>query len=137
MVDAKAFPSSKPILEKLGIKPSHRAGVLELPEQGFRILGTLPAGVAFESILKGEFDFLIGFYSTEKDLKAALTLAKKLLKNAGMIWVCWQKGNITELNRDLIAKISEVKGLETVSAVSMNDVWSGLKLMYPKNMRSN
>jgi predicted DNA-binding ArsR family transcriptional regulator len=128
--------SNKPVYLKLGLKPSHRAlKINHVPSHVEKDLGMPPEGVKFEKSLAGEYDFIIGFYESIDDLKGDLERAKKILKKSGMVWVCWRKGNVTELSRDVIWKIGEDFGLESVSSCSINDVWSALKFMYPKDQR--
>ena len=85
--------------------------------------------------LAGEVDFLLGFYEEQKALRADIAKIKRSMAPSGMAWVCWRKGNRTDLSRDVIHAMAEDLGLETVSSVSIDEDWSALKLMFPKAQR--
>ncbi len=125
--------SAKPVFQKLGLKPKHRAMVLNQPEDV--VLGNLPAGVQLQKQLDGQFDFILTFCVTLADLVKQLPQLKKFMTKSGMLWVCWKKGNVTDMGRDSIGPVVDSIGLEGVSLVSINSTWSSFKLMYPKSDR--
>ncbi len=127
-----ALTSTKPVFQKLGLKPSHRATTLRIPSDVK--LGTAPA--KFEKSFRGEFDFVVGFYESKKMLEADLAKIRKALMPSGMAWVCWRKGGVTELSREVIWAAGEAVGLESVASCAIDDDWSALKLMFPKSQRS-
>lgn len=123
--------STKPVFRKLGLKPAHRATTLGVPS-GVN-LGKAPA--KFEKSFRGEFDFVLGFYESKKALEADLAKIRKALTPSGMAWVCWRKGGVTELSREVIWSSGEAVGLESVASCAIDDDWSALKLMFPKSQR--
>jgi hypothetical protein len=125
--------STKPVFQKLGLKPAHRATILSVPPDVK--LGKTPAGAKFEKSFRGEFDFVLGFYESQKALEADLAKARKALTPSGMAWVCWRKGGVTELSRETIWAAGEKAGLESVASCAIDDAWSALKLMFPKSQR--
>jgi len=127
--------STRPLVQKFGLKPAHKAVILHAPEHF--TLGKVPAGVALQKKLGSDFDFIVAFFEKAADFKAELPKIKSAMKKSGMAWICWMKGNKTDLSRDEIWRISETKGLETVSSISIDQDWSALKLMYPKAMRKD
>ena len=129
----KSQASAQPVFNKLGLKPDFKAAVLHKPKTVD--LGKTPAGCSLAAKLGAGMDFLLGFYESEKALQAELPKLSKALTPAGMAWVCWRKGNVTDLSRDVIHGIVEPVGLETVSSISIDDEWSALKLMRPKDQR--
>lgn len=124
--------SSKPVLVKLGWKPEHETAMLRVPSDQrnhFReAKGARP-------VLGKVVDFVVAFYQDQGPLKQDLAKVKKALSNQGMFWVCWPKGNVTTLNRDVIAGIAQRAELEAVANVSIDDEWSALRLMHPKTER--
>ena len=110
MVEVKPVVWATSVLQRLGLKPTARAGILALPHEGLGILEREAMVSTFQKHLLGEFDFLIGFYISANDLKSDLTRAKKILKGDGVVCVCWQKGNVTELSRNAIFKYSQREG---------------------------
>jgi hypothetical protein len=123
--------STKPVFQKLGLKPAHRAATLRVPRDVK--LGKSPA--KFEKSFRGEFDFILGFYESKKTLEADLAKIRKTLTPSGMAWVCWRKGGVTELSREVIWASGEAVGLESVASCAIDDAWSALKLMFPKSQR--
>ena len=128
--------STKPAFVKLGVKPEHRAAKLHAPADAEKSLGQAPEGCRLAASLSGTLDFILAFYESEKALKAELPRIRKALPGTGMAWVCWRKGNVTDLSRDTIALLAQSEGLEAVSSCAINDNWSALKLMYPKEQRA-
>ncbi len=128
--------SKMPILQKLGVKPQNRIAILNSPKGYTNVLSKLPAGVSFATRLAGEpFDLVQGFYEDQKALKKDLLKLKKAIHPTGKIWVCWKKGNVTDLNRDTIWELGEKVGLDSVASCAVDEEWSAMKLMLPKSER--
>src|SRR5437773_1421522 len=126
--------STKPLIQKLGLKSNHKVVFLNVPKAVTPVLKT-PQDIQISNRLSGEFDFLLGFYDSSEKLKADLSKVSKSLSKSGMAWVCWKKGNLTELSRDSIWRLAKSAGLEGVSSCAIDNKWSALKLMFPKNKR--
>src|SRR4051812_20688628 len=117
--------STKPVIEKLGIKAGHRIAVLNSPKGYTAILGKVPADVSLTTRLAGEpFDLVQAFYDDQKSLRADLTKLKKSIHPLGKIWVCWRKGKVTDLSRDSIWALGDKAGLDSVSEVAIDQEWS-------------
>jgi hypothetical protein len=46
------------------------------------------------------------------------------------LWICWPKGSAhvpTDLNRDILFRHAQSYGLQVVSNVSIDEVWSALR----------
>jgi hypothetical protein len=98
-----AAPSQRPIARKLGIKSGNRVAVLHAPKGYTSTLGKVPADASLTTRLAGEsFDLVQAFYEDQRTLKVDLPKLKKAIHPMGKIWVCWRKGNVTDLNRDSI-----------------------------------
>lgn len=127
--------SPKPLAEKLGLKPGIRAIFLHAPEGFSKTLGKLPKSLESATRLEGEFDFIQAFYHDRKTLEGEFLKLRKTLKPSGMIWISWQKGGATDLDRDNIARLGQRVGLEGVSSCAIDDQWSALKFMFPRGGR--
>jgi hypothetical protein len=123
--------SNKPVFEKLGFKKEYKAAVINAPT-GFKT----PVKIVENPRLSGEFDLILFFAFSSSDLHKKLPTLKRVIKNNGKVWVAWQKGRVTDLDRDNICKIGEGVGLDSVSSCSIDERWSALKLMYPKSQRA-
>jgi hypothetical protein len=125
---------TKPIIQKLGLKSNHKAVFLHIPKDVAPALRTRK-DIPVSNRLSGECDFLLGFYDSSQELTADLSKIQKNLSKSGMAWVCWQKGNVTDLSRDSIWRLARSAGLARVSSCAIDKNWSALKLMFPKDRR--
>lgn len=126
----------KSLAGKLGIRPGARVALLHSPRGYTSILGAVPRDVSFATRLAGEpFDLVQGFYEDRRSLKVELGKLKKSVTPQGRIWVCWRKGNVTELGRAAIHELGEKAGLHAVAECAVDAEWSAMRLMPPKLKR--
>ena len=72
------------------------------------------------------------FVTGRADLAAKLKQLLPLLEPAGMIWVSWPKKASkvpTDITEDVIREVCLPMHLIDVKVCSVDDIWSGLKLM--------
>jgi hypothetical protein len=117
---------------KLGLKDGFRSSIFNAPA-GL----SLPKGknIQCDAPLRGEFDLILHFAFDGRSLQAQMTRLKAHLKRDGRLWVAWQKGHVTDLNRDGIVITGHEIGLDSVSSCSIDERWSCLKFMFPKSQR--
>jgi hypothetical protein len=63
---------------------------------------------------------------------------KDEIEQNGMIWVSWQKkasGIRSGVNENMIRKVALDSGLVDVKVCSVDEIWSGLKLVIPLKAR--
>lgn len=132
--------SRTPLAKKLGIKEG--VCVLATVENGWyrELLGDVPNGVHISSVEEREhpYDVIHVFVQTHEELAYAVAHYKQLLKKNGALWVSWRKGKIakqTGLNEDAVRGMALECGLVDVKVAAVDDVWSGLKLVYRVNDR--
>src|SRR5215831_5613326 len=125
--------STKSVYQKLGLKPAQNGVILHLPK-GLD-LGSTPKGSKIQKTLAGSQDLILGFYESTRKLKADLPKLKRSLRKTSGAWIAYRKGGATELSRDSIWKLVGEFGLEGVSMISIDDDWSGFKIMHPKAER--
>ncbi|MBI3482943.1 MAG: DUF3052 family protein, partial [Bacteroidetes bacterium] len=92
----------------------------------------LPENIAVKTRGK-EFDFVHWFVMENKLFEKEFHKKKALLKKNGMLWMSWPKKAskvITDLNENIIRDFALKNGLVDVKVCSVNEVWSGLKLVY-------
>lgn len=119
--------STTPLLKKLGIKPGHRCVVHNEPAAYWEWLSPLPEGVTLAT--RGEADFIHLFTKNRKDFEKQLMALKK----DGMLWVSWPKKASkvpTDLNENVIRDFGLKYRLVDVKVCAVDEVWSGLKLVY-------
>ena len=118
--------STKPIFEKLLIKKGYKVLIVNSPTDYLEKLSKTEASI-FTNPSKQPFDFIQLFVSSKKDMENQLPKLKLLLKPKGIFWVTYPKGKI-ETNRDTIRTYASTIGLQGVSMVAVDDIWSALRL---------
>lgn len=76
-------------------------------------------------------DFIQFFVSSNIDLKEGLIELKQHLSPKALLWVTYPKGTSkikTDINRDIIREYAQTIGLTSVAMISVNDIWSALRL---------
>ena len=122
--------SSKPLAQKLAIKPGQRVRLLRAPQEVELMLGGLSQGAAVTRTT-GVADVILIFVQDRAELETHLPALKTDLAPGGMIWVCYHKGakgSVTDINRDDIAAYVETIGMRAVSQVAVDADWSALRL---------
>ena len=120
-------PSTKPVLQKLLLKPGSRVLVLNAPTA---YADQFPSDARVEQeIGDGEYDFIHLFATQRDDLIALGPSLRRALKPAGLVWVAYPKGKAlqTDLNRDIVRTTLAEFGLEVVTQVAIDETWSALR----------
>jgi hypothetical protein len=97
-------------------------------------------GLQFELLTAPEapIDAAHIFVTARKDLETKLTQLLPLLDRAGFIWVSWPKKASkvpTDITEDVIRDVALAMQLVDVKVCSVDDIWSGLKLVIRKEHR--
>ena len=103
------------------------------------LLEPLPKGVAFDPAPTSKTD-LVHLFTTERAFfaKHLASLRKKLAPDAA-IWVSWPKKASkvpTDITEDVIREVALPLGFVDIKVCAVSDVWSGLKLVVRKELRS-
>jgi hypothetical protein len=123
--------SNKSIADKLLIKPGYSVLFVNAPQGYSGLLGELSAEVAVLKDAVGRADVIQAFVSSKKELEGQLPGLKKRLKPEGLLWVTYPKGTSrlkADINRDSIAAYAKTLGLQAVAMISIDDIWSALRL---------
>ncbi len=121
--------STKPLLDKLGLKAGMRARLLRAVYQA-------PPGV--KRTRDAPWDFIHLFAKDRANLITAFPPLAQALAPAGMLRVSWPKrasGVTTDLDENFIRKIGLQAGLVDIKVCAVDDVWSGLKFVIPLRNR--
>jgi hypothetical protein len=130
--------SGKPVVQKLGIKPGFRIFVGQAPAAYGDIVGELPADVKLLTRLAGSVDMVHLFASQAAGLASKLRGYREAIAPDGMIWVSWPKkasGLATDLTEVVVRKTALPLGLVDIKVCAIDDAWSGLKFVIPKDQR--
>jgi hypothetical protein len=126
--------SGTPLVRKLGIKPQTRLGVIGSPDDFDATLGELPAGVHVRRRLVGQpFDVIVAFFDRRLALERRLPALAEALDPAGGLWIAWPKrasGVATDVTEDVVRNLGLSVGLVDNKVCAVDQVWSGLRLVY-------
>jgi hypothetical protein len=126
------YPRS--LLDKLGVKPGSRVGVLGAFEPYF--LADLAGRTSDVSTgrAKKESDLLFVAMSAKGELARLASLREKI-KPEGGIWVVWPKGR-KEFREDDVRATGPSVGLVDVKVVAFSETLSALKMVIPVKLRA-
>ncbi len=130
--------SGTPLAKKLGIKEGFSILSINPPDSFEELLDPLPANVEFLSKPQNGVDLIHLFTNSRDELIRALSDYKNLIKKDGILWVSWYKKAAklpTEITEDTIREAALSLGLVDVKVCSIDEKWSGLKLVIRKENR--
>lgn len=131
--------SGTPLARKLGIKEGHRLVLVGAP-RGWAI-DDLPAGVVpSRRVGKSAVDVIVAFYSRLSELRAGLPALADRITTNGAIWVAWPRragGHESDITDNDIRAVVLPIGLVDVKVAALDDDWSGLKVVWRKELRAS
>ena len=130
--------SGKQVAQKLGIKPGFCIFVDSAPSAYGAMVGPLPADVTIKAEPKPSLDMVHLFATRTTGLAAKLRRYRKAIAPDGMIWVSWPKkssGVASDLSDVVVRDTALPLGLVDTKVCAIDDTWSGLKFVIPKNQR--
>jgi hypothetical protein len=125
--------SETPLGKKLGIGEGTAAAIVgPAPEE----VCALTSGRRREPL-----NVLLAFVTEEKKLRSSLEGWAEQIDVDGAVWVCWPKKAArkvisSDITEDTIRDVCLPLGLVDVKVCAVNDVWSGLKLVWRKDLRA-
>jgi hypothetical protein len=131
--------SGKQLSQKLGIKPGFRIFVDSPPRPYREIVGNLPDGAKVLSRAGVSLDMVHLFATEAAGLAGKLKRQRGALAPDGMIWVSWPKkasGVATDLSDVAVRDIALPLGLVDVKVCAVDETWSGLKFVIPRDLRA-
>ena len=94
----------------------------------------LPDGVRVRRRLGGgPLDVIVAFFSRRCELERRLPALRAALDPAGGLWIAWPKrasGVATDLTEDVVRELGLAAGLVDNKVCAIDQVWSGLRLVY-------
>ncbi len=130
--------SGTPLTRKLGITAGAVFVLLDPPDGFVDLLVDLPDGVTFRRQARGRFDGAITFQTERRVLERRLPAILRGLDRNGMIWVAWPKKASkvpTDITEDTVREVVLPMGLVDVKVCAIDDTWSGLKVVWRKELR--
>ena len=132
--------SGTPLAQKLGIKPEHKVVTINAPAGYRKLLAPLPKGIVFTTEVTAAAPFVHLFVTKRQTLEKELMRLRRLLADAGVLWVSWPKkssGVETDITEDVIREICLPLGFVDVKVCAVDETWSGLKLMIRRENRAD
>lgn len=131
--------SGKPVWQKLGLAPRLRVLVRGAPCDYATLVGAddhVPLLVG----ARAAFDLAHVFADEAAQLDKELKSLSARLPADGVIWISWPKksaGVRTDITEDTIRAIALPMGLVDIKVCAIDAIWSGLKLMWRKELRAD
>ena len=130
--DGRDIPSTRPLLDKLGVKPGMKVSVLGLSDAEFgKQLRDRGADVSPRARQGSD---LIFFYVDDRRGLPRLVEVRRSIQPGGAIWVLWPKGR-KEFREDDIRAFGPEAGLVDVKVVAFSPTLSALKMVIPLALR--
>ncbi len=130
--------SGTPLAKKLGIKKGHRVVTVEAPPGFVDKLDGLPDRVTFHDGLVDNPDVVVAFATDRTDLQEAIDSAAGAIFPDGSIWAAWPKRASkvpTDITEDTVREIALPMGLVDNKVCAIDEVWSGLRVVWRKELR--
>jgi hypothetical protein len=130
--------SGTPLAKKLGIKVGSRVWAPRAPKGYKKLLSPLPEDVSFLIRAGHELDIIHLFTKSRRELASTLPGLIPRINRDGAIWISWPKKASkveTDVTEDLIRTLALPLRLVDVKVCTVDETWSGLKLVIRKQHR--
>jgi hypothetical protein len=131
--------SGTPLSKKLGIKEAHSVLLVEAPKNYVDLLAPLPPAVQFVNQPGSTVDIAHVFVTQKEELARHLSALRKKLKPEAALWISWPKKASkvpTTVTEDTIRELALPLGFVDIKVCAVTEIWSGLKLVVRKELRS-
>lgn len=131
--------SGTPLAKKLGITQGTVVLARQAPDGYREWLAPLPPDVSFATRMSTRVDVAHLFCTERAVMTAALAAYRTSMREDAVIWVSWPKRSAkvpTDITEDAIRAIALPMGFVDIKVCAVSDVWSGLKLVIRKELRS-
>ena len=134
---ASAVYSDTPQLRKLGIVEGTTVAVVGRP-RGWSFAEELPSGVILAKASAGTaVDVVLVFVRAATMLEALPGWGERIFPS-GAVWVAWPRkaaGHVSDVDENLTRDSALALGLVDVKVAAIDVDWSGLKLVWRKELR--
>jgi hypothetical protein len=132
-----ADDSRAPLARKLGVREGARLALIGAPA-GWSV-GGLPADVctARDTLSSGS-DVVVAFFSALADVQRDVESLAQAIVADGALWVAWPRragGHRSDITDNAIRAAALPLGLVDVKVAALDDDWSGLKMVWRKELR--
>ena len=130
--------SGTPLAKKLSLKDGMRVWWDGMPDSVREEIAAGGLVVSEEAVPTPGIHAAHIFVTARADMDEKLALLRKLIDRAGMIWVSWPKKASkipSDVTEDVVREIALPMHLVDVKVCSVDDIWSGLKLVIRREHR--
>ncbi|HEY0094975.1 MAG TPA: hypothetical protein VGB96_11640, partial [Archangium sp.] len=127
---ARPAPSTKPLGQKMLLKPGMEALVLGAPGDAATLLGKLPAGARVRTEPGTGAPFILAFVRNRAELDKRMAQLGPVLTPTTLFWVAYPKQSSkveTDLNRDRGWESVERLGLRGIAQVAVDATWAATR----------
>lgn len=131
--------SGTPLPKKLGISATTQIAVLGKPAEYEALLGELPRTIKISTSVTGSTNLVHVFTTKRIDLATQLSTLRMKLDDGIPVWVSWPKKSskvATDITEGVIREVALPLGFVDIKVCAVSEVWSGLKLVVRKGLRS-
>ena len=121
-------PSTRPLLDKLGVKPGHRVALIGAFDADF-VEQLRARGASVSRRIVRDADQIYLAAEDNADLANIASLRKSLSK-AGSFWLVRPKGSTTPVTEDATRQAGLDAGLVDVKVVAFSQTHSAMKFVY-------
>ena len=122
--------TERSVASKLLIKPGQTVRLIGADAAQSALLGPLPDGATATG--SGTTADVALLFARDRGRLDELLPQLEPFRASTVVWLCYPKGNTTDLNRDVIRVHVETLGWEAVGIVALDQAWSALRV---KNLR--
>lgn len=131
--------SDAPLAKKLGFKEGYRVRISHSPKNYLKLVSPHPTPILISKAIRTDIDIWHFFTDSALQLRQELSKMQDAINQDGMIWVSWPKKAskvATDVTEDVVRREVLSMKLVDVKVCAVDEVWSGLKLVIRKNLRS-
>ena len=132
--------SGTPLAKKLGLKPGMRAWFLDMPDSVRAEIHLDNLDLNEQAAPSAGIEAAHIFVTRRDDLAREIAALRHLLAPAGFVWVSWPKKAAktdTDITEDTIREVALPIGLVDIKVCAVDEIWSGLKLVIRKTLRTS
>ena len=102
-------------------------------------LDPVPEGVTFRTSLRGKVDVAVLFVTARRELVTRIDAGGRAIFPSGGLWVAWPKrasGVPTDMTEDVVRELALPLGLVDNKVCAIDATWSGLRVVWRRELRS-
>lgn len=138
LLDVSARYASTPLAKKLGVKENHRLALLHAPTE-WAVHDLAPGVVVVRRRSSVRANVVLAFFSDLATLQREVDSLARCIVADGALWVVWPRragGHRSDITDSHVRDALLPLGLVDVKVAALDDNWSGLKMVWRKELRA-